>query len=74
MDETDLDVQPFERNSKWHWRILGPFPKPAGAGRERHTCCDEAGRRRETCRGFDDKDSAACDGRRRRREMCGTSQ
>lgn len=73
MDETDLDVHASQSENRRHWEVLGPFPRPAGAGKSRDTCCEEAGRRRQTCPGSDDRDSATHDGRRRRKEMCGTS-
>lgn len=69
MDEKELDVYPSMRDGKWHWNIIGPFPKPAGAGKSRDTCCDRASRLRKVCQGFPDKGSAECDGRQRRKEI-----
>lgn len=69
MDEQELDVYPFERDGKWHWRVIGPFPKPAGAGKERDNCCDRTSRLKKVCQGFPDKGSAERDGSLRRKEI-----
>jgi hypothetical protein len=69
MEERELDVHPFRKNDEWHWEIIGPFPKPVGAGRLRDTCCDEALRLRKACQGFPDEGQAQRDGRRRRAEV-----
>jgi len=69
MNERELDVYASEKSGKWHWKIIGPFPRPAGAGKLRDTCCDEASRNRKVCPGFPAKASAESDGRRRREEI-----
>ena len=54
-------------NGKWHWEVIGPFPKPAGAGGIRASCCSEPGE--GVCHGFPDEPSAKTDAWRKAKEL-----
>ncbi len=69
----EYDVRAYkDSKGRWHREIIGPFPKPAGAGGVKENCCTEP-KDAGLCHGFDDEESAKRDGSRRVRELEGRS-
>jgi len=65
----EFDVRTFkDSNGRWHWEIIGPFPKPVGAGGVREDCCTEP-EDGGACQGFDDEEAAKKDGWRRVKKL-----
>ena len=67
----EYDVRTFrEPNGRWHWEMIGPFPRPVGAGGVKEGCCNQPSEG-GACKGFSDEQAAKNDGWRRAKELEG---